>query len=52
MQKRPQVFKQQIVNSKSLNQSGIKEQQLFFNRALRKITYYMEKLNNQVDLMF
>jgi hypothetical protein len=45
-------FKQQIVNSKSLNQSGIKEQQLFFNRALRKITYYMEKLNNQVDLMF
>lgn len=47
-----QFFGQQISNSKPLNQSGIKEQNLFFNKAIRKIDYYMEKLNNQVDLMF
>jgi hypothetical protein len=45
-------FDQQIRNSKSLNQSGIKEQQLFFNRNLRKIDYYTERLNNQVDILF
>jgi hypothetical protein len=47
-----QFFNQQIINSKSLNQSGIKEQNLFFNRANRKIDYYIERLNNQVDLLF
>lgn len=47
-----QFFKQQINNSKPLNQSGLKEQNLFFNRAIRKIDYYTERLNNQVDLMF
>ncbi len=45
-------FKQQISNSKALNQSGIKEQKLFFNRAIHKIDYYNERLNNQVDLMY
>ncbi len=45
-------FSQQINNSQSLNRSGIKEQNLFFNRVRRKITYYKEKLNNDVDLMF
>ena len=44
-----EFFRQQISNSKPLNQSGIKEQNLFFNRAERKIDYYMDKLNNQVD---
>lgn len=47
-----QFFNQQIINSKSLNQSGIKEQNLFFNRANRKIDYYIERLTNQVDLLF
>lgn len=47
-----QFFGQQIANSKPLNQSGIKEQNQFFNKANRKIDYYMDKLNNQVDLMF
>lgn len=47
-----QFFTQQIKNSKPLNSSGIKEQNLFFNRASRKIDYYMERLNNQIDLMF
>jgi hypothetical protein len=47
-----QFFKQQIINSKPLGQSGIKEQNLFFNRAIRKINYYIEKINSQVDLLF
>lgn len=47
-----QFFKQQILNSKALNQSGIKDQNLFFNRAFRKIDYYLERLNNQVGLDF
>jgi hypothetical protein len=47
-----QFFQQQIINSVLLNTSGIKEQHLFFNRAMRKIDYYIQRLNNQVDLMF
>lgn len=47
-----QFFKQQIINSKPLGQSGIKEQNMFFNRAIRKIDYYMDKINTQVDLLF
>ena len=46
-----QFFDQQIDNSKLLNHSGIKEQNLFFNRAIRKIDYYLDQLNNQVDLL-
>jgi len=45
-------FSQQIDNSKLLNQSGIKDQNQFFNKAFRKIDYYIDKLNNQVDLQF
>lgn len=47
-----QFFNQQIANSKLLNQAGIRDQNLFFNRADRKIDYYIEKLNNQVDILF
>lgn len=47
-----QFFRQQIINSKALGQSGIKDQNLFFNRAIRKIDYYMDKINTQVDLLF
>ena len=47
-----QFFKQQIQNSIPLKQSGIKEQNLFFNRAIRKIDYYLDKINSQVDLHF
>ncbi len=47
-----QFFKQQIINSKALNLSGLKEQNLFFNRANKKIDFYQERLNNQVDLFF
>jgi len=45
-------FHRQIVNSKPLNSSGIKEQQLFFNKAIRKIDFYRNQLNSQVDLMY
>ena len=47
-----QFFVQQISNSKPLNQSGIKEQNLFFNKAISKIDFYIQKLDNQVDLLF
>jgi hypothetical protein len=47
-----QFFKQQIINSKPLGQSGIKEQNLFFNRAIRKIDHYQERINSEVDLLF
>lgn len=45
-------FNQQIENSKPLNLSGIKEKNQFFNRALRKIDYYMDQLNNRMDAQF
>ncbi len=45
-------FNQQILNSKPLNSSGIKEQNLFFNKAIRKIDYYADLLKNQVDVLF
>ena len=47
-----QWFNQQIANSKPLNVSGIKDQNLFFNKAIRKIDYHIELLKNQVDLFF
>ena len=47
-----QFFNQQIANSKLLNQSGIKDQNQFFNLADRKIDYFIEKLNSQVDIQF
>lgn len=47
-----QFFNQQIVNSKLLNQAGIRDQNQYFNRAERKIDYYMERLNSRVDILF
>lgn len=47
-----QFFNQQIINSKLLNQAGIRDQNLFFNRAERKIDYYIERLNSRVDIQF
>ena len=45
-------FKQQISVSKALNYSGKKEQNIFFNKANRKIEYYQELLKSEVDLLF
>ena len=49
------VFKfltRQIAVSKDLNNAGIKEQNLFFNKANRKIDFYLDQLHNQVNLFF
>ena len=35
-----------------MNQTGIKDHNLFFNKAICKIDYYIDLLNNQMDLMF
>lgn len=45
-------FNQQIENSKHLNQAGLKDQNLFFNRMNQKIAFYLDQLNKQVDLLF
>lgn len=45
-------FKQQISVSKALNFSGKKEQNIFFNKANRKIEYYQQLLKSEVDLLF
>jgi len=47
-----QFFNMQIISSKLLNMAGTRDQNQFFNSATRKIDYYKEKLNNQVDLQF
>ena len=47
-----QFFEQQILISKSLNTAGLKEQNLFFNKANRKIDFYLEQLNQQVSVFF
>jgi hypothetical protein len=45
-------FKQQMANSQPLNQLGIKEQNLFFNKAIRKIDYYMDNMKNEINFQF
>jgi hypothetical protein len=45
-------FNQQIINSKPLNQSGIKDVNQFFNKMNRKIDYYSELLNKQMDVFY
>ena len=45
-----QWFEQQIVNSKPLNSSGIKEQNQFFSKANRKIDFYVQQLNREVGI--
>jgi hypothetical protein len=45
-------FNQQITNSKPLNQSGIKDLNLFFNKMNRKIDHYTTLLNKQIDVFY
>jgi hypothetical protein len=47
-----QFFNQQINNSKPLNLSGIKEQNIFFNKMIRKIDFYTEQFKSDIDLIF
>jgi len=45
-------FKYQMKNSKSLNLSGTRDRKLFFNKAHQKVDYYLQRLHNQIDLLF
>lgn len=45
-------FKRQVKSSKSLNQSGTRDRKLFFNRAHQKIDFYMQKMQNEVEISF
>lgn len=45
-------FNQQISNSKSLNNSGIKDLQQFFNKMNRKIDFYTDQLSKQMDVFY
>ncbi|NMH27551.1 hypothetical protein [Flavobacterium silvaticum] len=39
-------FHRQIKNSKSLNLSGTRDRKIFFNKALRKVAFYLDKIRN------
>lgn len=43
-------FNQQAQNSVPLAQTGIRERNQFFNKALRKIDYCLERLESHIDL--
>ena len=47
-----EYFKHQAKNSKSLNESGTRDRKLFFNKANQKIDFYIQKMQNEVDLQF
>ncbi len=47
-----EYFKYQMKNSKSLNLSGTRDRKVFFNKAHQKVDYYLQQLNNQIDLLF
>lgn len=42
----------QMKNSKSLNLSGTRDRKLFFNRAIQKVDYYLQKLNFQIEINY
>lgn len=45
-------FRHQVRSSKSLNQSGTRDRKLFFNRAHQKIDFYLQKMQNEVEISF
>lgn len=45
-------FKHQAKNSKLLNQSGTRDRKLFFNKSRQKIDFYLQKMENEVELSF
>jgi len=47
-----EFFRHQSKNSKSLNQSGTRDRKLFFNRGHQKIDFYLQKMENEVELLF
>ncbi|NUY81745.1 hypothetical protein HUK80_12625 [Flavobacterium sp. MAH-1] len=51
-QKAFDYFLRQIKSSKSLNLSGTRDRKIFFNKAGRKIDFYIKRLNDPEELMF
>ncbi|AWI24633.1 hypothetical protein [Flavobacterium pallidum] len=47
-----EYFLHQTKNSKSLNLSGTRDRKIFFNRALRKIDHYAERLGPESDPLY
>lgn len=45
-------FRHQVRSSKSLNQSGTRDRKLFFNRGHQKIEFYLQKMQNEVEISF
>ncbi|MFD2601965.1 hypothetical protein [Flavobacterium suzhouense] len=45
-------FKHQVRSSKSLNQSGTRDRKLFFNRGHQKVEFYLQKMQNEVEISF
>ena len=43
-------FMNQLKNSKSLNQSGVKDRKLFFRKAHQKVDFYIQSIQNQLEL--
>lgn len=43
-------FMNQLKNSKSLNQSGVKDRKLFFRKAYQKVDFYIQSIQNQLEL--
>lgn len=51
-QKAFDYFLRQIKSSKSLNLSGTRDRKIFFNKAGRKIDFYIKRLGDPEELMF
>ncbi|RZJ67167.1 MAG: hypothetical protein EOO50_06495 [Flavobacterium sp.] len=49
--KASEYFERQMKNSKSLNLSGTRDRKIFFNKAMRKIDFYKQKLSNPEELL-
>lgn len=45
-------FRHQLKNSKSLNESGTRDRKLFFNKALQKIDFYLQRMESEISLNF
>lgn len=50
-QKAGEYFQRQMKASKSLNLSGTRDRKVFFNKAMRKIEFYRQKLSSPDELL-
>ena len=47
-----EFFRNQIKNSKSLNQSGTRDRKLFFNKAFQKVNTYITRIETDINFIF